>query len=373
MVNVIQALKQRFPDTRMASYMYLCPVHRLHHMPILHPIQQLDEKIYVQQYVPTIKCLDCPEEYLLIPSSQVLGIAEEHFCSDEHTRRVKLRRVAESGIFREALFSTLALESRQRMAMADLTARAIIAREMSLSELDTEAFRSESNILVILAAKSYPIEVLQFFLEEKLNIFSVDQRGRSALHWACDLGMIEKAALLIQHGLRLHVRDAQYQTPLDLAVGSGGSDFAITLVEAESKAESTAKALISSTPLVVACRCDRLDVVQKLFERGANANESGSSPPLEIALRWGSPALVRFLLERGARTSDLSGQDIALLEKRRERFYTGPQPLYRDAEEKISLLKQYGLGRVGSMARSTRVLTEHIWIDNNLNAHRLCL
>ncbi len=82
---------------------------------------------------------------------------------------------------------------------------------------------------------------------------------------------------------------------------------------------------------------------------------------------------MRFLLERGARTSDLSGQDIALLEKRREHFYTGPQPLYRDAEEKMSLLKQYGLGRVGSIAKPSRVLTEHIWIDSLLNAHRLCL
>jgi hypothetical protein len=368
MINVIQSLKQRFPDTRMESYMYLCPVHRLHHMPILHPTQQLDDTIYVQQYVPTIVCLDCPNEYLLIPSSQVLGIAEDHFSSSEHIRRVKLRRVAESGIFREALFRTLPLESGQREAMADLT-----AREMSLSELDTEVFMGESNTLVILATKSYSIEVLQFFLEEKLNIFSVDQRGRSALHWASDLGFIDKAELLIQHGLRLHVRDAQYQTPLDLAVGRGGSDFAIRLVEAESKAESIATALISSTPLVVACRCDRLDVVQQLFERGANVNESGSSPPLEISIRWGSPALVRFLLEQGARTSDLSGQDIVLLEKKRERFYTGPQPLYRDAEEKISLLKQYGLDRAGNMSRSRRVLTEHIWIDNDLNAHRLCL
>lgn len=345
MIQVVESLKRKFPDTRMASFMYLCPVHRLHHIPILRARQPLDKAEYMQQYVPTIRCLDCTDEYLLIPSSAVLGIAEDHFASSEHIRRVKLRRVADSGILREAFDRMLVLDcwfpSPQRKQMADL-----ITREKSLSALDAELSElslGQGDTLVISAVKKYATEILQVFLDENLNTSSVDQRGRSALHWACELGEFDKAELLISHGLQLHARDAQRTTALDLAVRNKGIVPAVALVEVESRAESIKSPLHSITPLAIACRCNRDDVVHEILERGADVNESGSSSPLEMALRWGDYSLVRLLLERGARPQIISGLDLLLLKRGRHGDDAGSVPLYRDANEKIAILQRFGL------------------------------
>ena len=342
MVNVIQTLEQQFPDTRMAPHMFLCPVHRLHQLPILRSARHFDDTTYVEQYVPTVRCLDCPDEYLLIPSSNVLGIAEEHFSSSKHIRQVRLRHITETGIFRKSLYRSMDLYPDQRMTMADLA-----TAELNLEQLDGILWYCERTTFIILATKEYPIEVLKFFIDEKLNVLSVDSFGRSALHWACDLGQVHKAELLIRHGLRLHVRDVDYHTPLDLAISDNTPSHPtttidpITLIEAEAKAES----FYSSTPLVIACRCDRLDVVEKLVESGASVYDGGLSSPLEIAVRWGGARLVEFLLERGADANSVSRMDIVSLEGKNERLYRGNQPLYDAAEEKLSLLKDYGLHR----------------------------
>ena len=342
MIQVVENLKRKFRDTRMASFMYLCPVHRLHHIPILRARQPLDEAEYIQQYVPTIKCLDCIDEYLLVPSSSVLGIAEDHFGSSEHIRQVKLRRVADSGILQEAFNRMLMVDcwfpSPQRTLVADL-----ITREKSLSGLEAELSIGHGETLVISAVKKYTTEILQVLLEEKLDASSVDQRGRSALHWACELGDFDKAELLIEHGLQLHARDARCTTPLDLAVRTRGVVSTVALVLVEAKAESIKSPLHSITPLAIACRCNHDGVVREVMERGADVNDTGSSSPLEMALRWGDYSLVLLLLERGAKLQSISGLDLVLLQKGQHGDNTGSTPLYRDADEKIAILERFGL------------------------------
>jgi ankyrin repeat protein len=227
------------------------------------------------------------------------------------------------------------------MAMADL-----MSREWSLSALDYELSFRHYDSLIIRAVKKYAIQILQVLLEEKLNASSVDILGRSALHWACKLGEYGKAELLIQHGLRLHSRDARHTTPLDLAVDAGGINPAVALVEAESRAESTEPMLRCITPLAIACRCNRDDVVHEIIKRGGDVNGTGSDSPLDMALRWGDPALVRLLLERGAKLSSVAASDRVLLQRGRHLDYIGSdqlyrKPLYRDANEKIAILQQH--------------------------------
>ena len=135
MTDIIRTLEKQFPDTRMASHMLLCPVHRLHQLPILRSTQNFNDTTYIEQYVPTVRCLDCPDEYLLIPSSQVLGIAEEHFSSSKHIRQVRLRHITETGIFRKSLYRSMDLYPDQQMMMADLAA-AELTLETALFTVD---------------------------------------------------------------------------------------------------------------------------------------------------------------------------------------------------------------------------------------------
>lgn len=97
------------------------------------------------------------------------------------------------------------------------------------------------------------------------------------------------------------------------------------------------------TPLVLACRFGQSSIVEAMIAAGADVNHGGVNSPLEVALRDAGWDMVQLLLHSNAKTSSISGLVRVLLKNKRDGFSVGQGTDYADAENKIMLLKGYGL------------------------------
>ncbi|HEX3185699.1 MAG TPA: ankyrin repeat domain-containing protein, partial [Pyrinomonadaceae bacterium] len=94
---------------------------------------------------------------------------------------------------------------------------------------------------------------------------SVDEKGRTALHIACELGQLETVQLLINHGASVAVRDHAGNTPLMYAATSGNSVLIELLLELG--ADIHARNRRGQDALVLASISDHADAARLLRER----------------------------------------------------------------------------------------------------------
>lgn len=285
------------------------------------------------QYIPAIRCLDCPDKLFQVSSRQNVEEVEDHLNRSDHDHRVRLRCIAESETTKEALRTVTGRGGRVlQMALTDLT-----SLRLSIFQLEDRYFALTRQTLLILAVKNYAVHLFGLLLDEGLKVRKKDTAHRSPLHWACFLSRFDMAQRLIRRGARLDDRDGYNQTPLDFAVQAGNIDEAVNLIELE------AKILQDFTPLARACRYGHLQIIEKMVSSLVDVNPGDKNPPLDVALCWAPWKAVQLLLEAGARTDTVSAVDLILLWNKKDAVYAGPQSAYRDAAEKLSLLEQYGV------------------------------
>ena len=186
--------------------------------------------------------------------------------------------------------------------------------------------------------------------------YRVEEKGdmqRTALHWACELGYQDMAELLVRHGASLDNHDGRVETPLDLLLKSDVS-MAIRLVQvlAEVKFEDSLAVVgldeslkAYQTAIVLACRFNRLAIVEGLVDAGSDVNERTMNSPLAIAIRYASWEVVQYLLSKGAAVQSIGLFDLREVNKKMVGARVGSE--YQDAVEKITLLRQYGLNFEG--------------------------
>mmetsp|Transcript_27792 Transcript_27792/g.74856 ORF Transcript_27792/g.74856 Transcript_27792/m.74856 type:complete len:265 (+) Transcript_27792:2-796(+) len=76
-------------------------------------------------------------------------------------------------------------------------------------------------------------------LDEKgalATLDTVDEDGRTMLHWASDMGRVDVARLLIERGANVNARDSEGMTPLHMAAMCEHEDMLVTLLAADADA-----------------------------------------------------------------------------------------------------------------------------------------
>ena len=301
--------------------MYLCVVRLATRTPIYRPQTfAFNPDGFQHQFVPTVRCLDCADQVLFSVSPlQSLQPIKDHLNRADHWS-VRANRRHEAWLAANGGFSW-----------------------PSIRQLDCNSEALSGQTLLILAVKKHDVRVLGRLLNDGFKVQEKDSSQRSALHWACFLGRNDMAELLIRYGAQLDEQDSELQTPIDLALLTSGIAVAVSLVQMFAQIQREQSPRTCDTPLALACHIGQLAVVEAVVEAGADVNERRVNSPLELALRDATWPVVQLLLHAGAYTNTISQQDRVLLRNKRDGIFFGEESNYTDADNKVMLLKGYGL------------------------------
>ncbi|KAG8157271.1 hypothetical protein KVR01_012979 [Diaporthe batatas] len=125
-----------------------------------------------------------------------------------------------------------------------------------------------------------------------------NERGRTALHVAAQLGHNEIVRLLVAKGAVVDARSWWKYTPLHFATEAARRDVVVTLLDAGADVHAATKDGL--TPLHMAAAKEggsSTDLLITLLTRGAYCNtmDNGASTPLQIAVAMGHPSNARVL------------------------------------------------------------------------------
>ncbi|KAI9685290.1 MAG: hypothetical protein M1822_004663 [Bathelium mastoideum] len=135
----------------------------------------------------------------------------------------------------------------------------------------------------------------EFLLLKGANIRTVDNEGRSALHWACLSKSLELVQMLLRHHADVQCYSTLWGLPLHCAVLKKNRELTLALLQGG--AIANACNADGDTPLHLAVRCSRTDLVKLLMESRADAtvaNRFGETP-LYYAIESSDYAIVEVL------------------------------------------------------------------------------
>lgn len=130
-------------------------------------------------------------------------------------------------------------------------------------------------------------------LEKNIDVNAVDEKGWSALHYACKNGMVDTARLLIKSGARVDGYE-HTQTPLSLALEKRSEELTLLLLE-------HGATINCKLPLHAVIEHRRLDLLELLIEHGVNlrqVDEEGKTL-LHSAVKAQDSYITSLLLSHG--------------------------------------------------------------------------
>jgi ankyrin len=144
----------------------------------------------------------------------------------------------------------------------------------------------------------------------KANIKSTDTtKGLTPLHYACQLGDLDMVKLLLASGASYAFLDNLQNTGLHYAAEHGHCHIVCHLLKNGAKNDYSKNKYLE-TPLHVACKLGKAEVVQCLLAAGGSVNilTSRKETPLHLAAQSGNTSLVKLLLECGALPNKLNSK-----------------------------------------------------------------
>lgn len=163
------------------------------------------------------------------------------------------------------------------------------------------------------SAQQGDLEACRDLIRKGAVVNEVDSAGFLPLHYACSSGFYDVAKLLLEFGSDC----SSYLTgfsPIVIAAKNGHAKLVELLVSFGCSVEDTGKA--GTPPLVAACSANHVDVLQVLFNLGANLDSSdveGNSALHVCAKTENSAQAIRFLLMSGADTKLLNVQGVTAI------------------------------------------------------------
>ena len=151
--------------------------------------------------------------------------------------------------------------------------------------LDPEFQTSQLGSGLMIAAWHGNIEMMTLFIERGANPRRANRNGEQPLQLAAWNGHMEAVKWLIEHGAALN-REGNYWGALHYAIFNGHTELARFLVARG--AEVNARSPNGSTPLMMAAREGREDLIKHLLESGADPrlkNDWGDNA-LALAMRY---------------------------------------------------------------------------------------
>lgn len=201
--------------------------------------------------------------------------------------------------FRDSKFRTPLMITCNK-GFTDL-ARLLIEKGADIKCKDRECWTSLHH-----AVEHSHIETCTMLIKRGVDLGAEEARfGRTALHFAAELGLAGLADMLIVRGSDLYGSgDSIYsKTPLHLACLNGHHEVADVLIKRGIDLETTS-GFLDMTALHCACREGHLGCVQVLVEGGADMGALGftfnGSTPLHLACAQGHEEICRYLANKGA-------------------------------------------------------------------------
>lgn len=300
--------------------MYLCVLHPATGKPIPPPANPAltSNPAFRLEYVPCIRCLDCSDERLFAvsPFDGIKAVIDHLSVPHHWVARRNIELAAECA----------SRDSSSWPAYADFVN-------------DIAALTDQT--LLIVAVKKHGLGLVRQLLREGFSVNGKDSEDRSALHWACCLNQLDVAEALVSHGASLGDVDCHGQTPLDIIMDVCGVNGAVNLIHILSRYEQNRSAVTFDSALALACRFNRLPVIERLLLDGADVNAPTINAPLALAIRHASWEVVQLLLSKGADLQGIRSVHLHDLVRKRDGQDLGTS--YPDAAEKIAVLKCYEL------------------------------
>jgi len=136
---------------------------------------------------------------------------------------------------------------------------------------------SETDLAFIEAVETQNEElVAKLIKKEGLNLNSFDRFGLSALHYACEIGNVGLATLLLDHGANPDIRPSSKVTPLHLSSSQGYLNCIKLLVSKGANVQS--EDCYGCQPLHYAAKYGRIDCIEFYIQQGV---------PIDIRDKYG--------------------------------------------------------------------------------------
>ena len=145
------------------------------------------------------------------------------------------------------------------------------------------------------------LELARLLVKHGGNIDSMDAKGLSPLHYACDSSCLDVVQFLLEHGAHVNQASLAGCTPLHYACRRRNVDL-VKLLLAQPDVDINSASQHGETPLYVASQRWGWNVVELLLQHGANvhlATLRGRTPLHEVVATT-SQDTVRLLIQRGA-------------------------------------------------------------------------
>lgn len=143
---------------------------------------------------------------------------------------------------------------------------------------------------------------------------------RTVLHYVCSAGDAAAAKMLLEANAKVDTRDAQFKTPLHLAIEEDHYEIVDVLLQykADVNLGNQASGMMNS-PLLDAAKVGNAALIEKLIMAKAHVNQQGKQEmsALHLAARGGHAMVARALLSAGAdpTLTSRAGDALALARK----------------------------------------------------------
>jgi ankyrin repeat protein len=210
--------------------------------------------------------------------------------------------------------------------------------------------------MALAACRNYR-PLLDFLLNQAVDIEAHDDHGTRILHLAAFKGHKDVVKLLLDHGAEIEAKDEEEWTALYVAARNGHKDIVELLLD--HGAEIEAKNIEESTALHVAAWNGHKDVVKLLLDHGAEieAKVMKEWTALHVAATNGQEAVVKLLLDRGA---EIEAED---KEERTALHFAA----HHRQEAVVKLLLDRGAEIEGEDKEAWRLWIDHQLIDLTLH------
>jgi ankyrin repeat protein len=144
-------------------------------------------------------------------------------------------------------------------------------------------------------------EIKKRVLENPKIVDSIDEKGRTALYWACRMDESDIIAFLIEHDADVNLSNQNGVSPLHLSAANGNVRACEMLLNKKAQIEKTDSS--GETPLHFAVSYGQFETVKWLLQKGAafeTANSRQRTPLIMAAREMSGIEIVRILVEKGA-------------------------------------------------------------------------
>ena len=126
------------------------------------------------------------------------------------------------------------------------------------------------------------VKIKKLVKENPQVIHSIDENGRTALHWACRMDQLDITTFLIDNHSDVNKVDKKNIVPLHFAAANGNTEACEMLLNKKAKIDKMNSS--GDTPLHYAVSNGQLDAVKLLIKKGAAVNSAANDSLLLVSI-----------------------------------------------------------------------------------------